>query len=84
MTCHRDDLPTSHGPRTTRSASRPLSGSVGLNIEGQWQERTEGLVENVERTAVKLARSQGHTWEDIGSALSVSRQAAWGRFAGDE
>jgi len=33
------------------------------------------------RAAVKLARQQGHTWEEIGKALGVSRQSAWERFS---
>jgi hypothetical protein len=68
---------------------------VGLNIEGDWQSRPleflseltncmNGLVGNVERQAVEAARAQGHTWEEVGAALGVSRQAAWGRFASDQ
>jgi DNA-directed RNA polymerase specialized sigma24 family protein len=34
------------------------------------------------RAAVKLARQQGRTWEEIGKALGVSRQSAWERFSG--
>lgn len=34
------------------------------------------------RAAVKLARRQGRTWEEIGKALGVSRQSAWERFSG--
>lgn len=77
---------------TTR---KPFQIKVGLDIEGDWQGRpldflreltksTQGLIENLERTAVSTARAQGHTWDEIGSALSVSRQAAWGRFASEE
>jgi hypothetical protein len=29
---------------------------------------------------VGIARSKGHTWEQIGSALGVTRQSAWERF----
>jgi DNA-directed RNA polymerase specialized sigma24 family protein len=68
---------------------------VGLNIEGDWQEQpldflreltkcTQGLVEQTQRKAVALARAQGSTWDEIGTALGVSRQAAWGRFAGED
>jgi hypothetical protein len=31
--------------------------------------------------AANAARSQGNTWDQIGEALGVSRQAAWERFA---
>ena len=68
---------------------------VGLDIKGDWEDRpldflrelrkcTSTLVDSHERRAVELARAKGHTWEDIGLALGVSRQAAWGRFASDE
>lgn len=68
---------------------------VGLNVEGDWEDKplkflteltkcTQTLVENLERQAVARAREQGHTWDEIGKALGVSRQAAWGRFALDE
>jgi hypothetical protein len=33
---------------------------------------------------VELARSFGVTWEEVGAALGVSRQAAWDRFASHE
>lgn len=65
---------------------------VGLNIEGNWQERplnflrelkkcTTTLVEQHEARAVDLAREQGASWTDVGAALGISRQAAWERFA---
>jgi hypothetical protein len=34
----------------------------------------------VEGRAVKAARAMGRSWEDIGQALGISRQAAWERF----
>ncbi|MFD2077620.1 hypothetical protein SAMN05421678_112132 [Actinopolymorpha cephalotaxi] len=33
--------------------------------------------------AVREAREQGITWEEIGKALGVSRQSAWARFSVD-
>jgi hypothetical protein len=33
---------------------------------------------------IELARSFGVTWEEVGAALGVSRQAAWDRFASHE
>ena len=33
---------------------------------------------------IELARSFGVTWEEIGAALGISRQAAWDRFARHE
>ena len=77
------------------SVTKPFKIAVGLDIQGDWQERpldflreltkcTKGLIENLELSAVSAARAQGHTWDEIGGALGVSRQAAWGRFATDD
>ncbi len=33
---------------------------------------------------IELARSFGVTWDEVGAALGVSRQAAWNRFASHE
>ncbi len=38
----------------------------------------------VEGAAAKAARSEGRTWDEIGQALGVSRQAVWERFATSE
>jgi hypothetical protein len=35
----------------------------------------------IEKEAVKVARSQNHTWHEIGAALGRSRQAIWQRAA---
>jgi hypothetical protein len=35
----------------------------------------------IEQEAVKVARSQNHTWNEIGAALGRSRQAIWQRAA---
>ena len=37
-----------------------------------------------ERKAVETARQQGRTWDEIGKAYGVSRQAAWERFAAND
>lgn len=39
-----------------------------------------GYVADIERAAVEQARFNGDSWEDIGSWLGMSRQAAWERF----
>ena len=68
---------------------------VGLDIEGEWQDRpldflrelkkcTTTLVDHMESKAVELARDQGASWTDIGTALGISRQAAWERFAPED
>lgn len=64
---------------------------VTVGISGDWQAEpmrvisgiTEGI-KSMEATlaeAVRLARKQGATWEEIGKALGVSRQSAWERFS---
>jgi hypothetical protein len=37
-------------------------------------------VESMLREWVRLARSRGHTWQEIAAALRVTRQSAWERF----
>ena len=52
---------------------RVISGiSDGAKALAKWQ-----------RKAVKVARQQGRTWDEIGDAAGVSRQAAWERFSTD-
>jgi hypothetical protein len=38
----------------------------------------------VQGAAAKAARAAGQTWDEIGQALGVTRQAAWERFATSE
>lgn len=38
-------------------------------------------LDGIEYQAVKLARTFGASWEDIGEGLGISRQAATGRFS---
>jgi hypothetical protein len=35
----------------------------------------------IQDKAVRAARSQGRTWEEIGEAVGTTRQAAWQRFS---
>jgi hypothetical protein len=35
----------------------------------------------VQDRAVRAARAQGRSWEEIGDAIGVTRQAAWQRFS---
>ena len=35
----------------------------------------------VQDKAVRAARAQGRTWEEIGEAVGTTRQAAWQRFS---
>jgi hypothetical protein len=63
---------------------------VALTIDGDWKadplKLMSGLREGMrsldrwQRKGVKAARKQGRSWDEIGAACGVSRQAAWERF----
>lgn len=78
---HEDDPLNDHMVAVTLTLSddwkndplRVISGiSDGAKALAKWQ-----------RKAVKVARQQGRTWDEIGDAAGVSRQAAWERFSTD-
>jgi hypothetical protein len=60
-------------------------------IDGDWEADPLKLLgglgagtrslERWQRKAVDAARAQGMTWEAIGKASGISRQAAWERFS---
>ena len=64
---------------------------VTLTIDGDWRSDPLRVVAGIregsrsldkwQRKAVKAAREQGRTWDEIGTAAGVSRQAAWERFS---
>lgn len=64
--------------------------SVTLAVEDGWKsdpirvivgiQESHRALEKWQRKAVRAAREQGATWDDIGTACGVSRQAAWERF----
>ena len=64
--------------------------SVTLTVEDGWKsdpmrvivgiQQSQRTLEKWQRKAVRAAREQGATWDDIGTACGVSRQAAWERF----
>ncbi len=66
---------------------------MDLNIDGDWDNNPIVVIEGIGagiigmdpplRRAVMLARQQGISWERIGKALGVSRQAAWERFSSE-
>ena len=78
---HGDEIVDDHMVAVTLTLSdgwkddplRVISGiSDGAKALAKWQ-----------RKAVKVARQQGRTWDEIGEASGVSRQAAWERFSTD-
>jgi hypothetical protein len=64
---------------------------VSLRLVGPWECdpledvrdacRVDIAVEKLLYQSVQAAREAGHSWTDIGKAMGVSRQAAWGRFS---
>lgn len=47
---------------------------IGDIVDASWG------VESMLRRWVQVARSNGHTWQEIADALGVTRQSAWERF----
>ncbi len=78
---------------TDTPTSEQLRVEVTLTIDGDWKSdplRVIGGIRKGARTldewqqkAVAAAREQGRSWEEIGAACGVSRQAAWERFSKD-
>jgi len=66
---------------------------VTLTIDGDWRSDPLKLIRGIRegsrnldrylRKAVKAARKNGMSWDQIGEAYGVSRQAAWERFSTD-
>jgi hypothetical protein len=64
---------------------------VTLRIEGDWRSDPLKLLSGLQQgaqsldrwqhKAAKAARKRGLSWDDIGAACGVSRQAAWQRFS---
>jgi hypothetical protein len=75
------------------AATKPVRVKVTLGIDGDWKSEPlkviSGIREGIRsfdgtlRDAVAVARKNGITWEQIGRAWGVSRQAAWERFSQD-
>jgi hypothetical protein len=65
-----------------------------LRLVGTWGQRpiddlrvacgAAGAVDKLIRQTVAQAREQGCSWSEIGSALGISKQSAWERFAGED
>ena len=70
-----------------------VSVSVSLKVSGDVHENPLGVLKGLASASrsieakvtetVREARRQRFTWEEIGAALGVSRQAAWERFSLD-
>ena len=81
------------GTLTRVSEATGITVEVSLGISGDWRDRPLAVISGIAkgtqsmeatlREAVALARDQGASWDQIGKALGVSRQAAWERFSSD-
>jgi hypothetical protein len=66
---------------------------VRVRVSGDWENqpldglreacRVAAALDALTRESVQRARVNGHSWTQIGHALSVSRQAAWQRYSGE-
>jgi hypothetical protein len=66
---------------------------ITLKIEGDWRSDPLKLLADLRQGARSLdrwrhkaaqaARTQGLSWDEIGAACGVSKQAAWERFSAD-
>jgi hypothetical protein len=78
---------------TDTQSSSQLQIEVTLTIDGDWQSDPLRVISGIregarnldewEQKAVAVAREQGRSWEEIGAACGVTRQAAWERFSRD-
>ncbi len=76
-----------------RGKGHAVAVGVSLEVSGDVKENPLGVVKglaNASRSveaklkeAVHEARRQRCTWEELGEALGISRQAAWERFSTD-
>jgi len=57
----------------------PLAPPVYLDLVDQARDM-DGVAEQVLKLCVQQARDAGHTWQEIGDLLGVTRQAAFQRF----
>lgn len=57
----------------------PLAPPAYLDLVGQARDM-DGAAEQVLKLCVQQARDAGHTWQEIGDLLGVTRQAAFQRF----
>lgn len=74
-------------------AAEPML-TVTVTVEDDWDSDPLRVIAGIrkgvdaldewQRKAVGTARRQGRTWDEIGKACGVSRQAAWERFASDD
>jgi DNA-directed RNA polymerase specialized sigma24 family protein len=69
-------MPSQSDLATAASASDPRTGLRAVRA-------LRRLLEELERTEVLRAREQGWSWQEIGDALDVSRQAVHKKYGRD-
>lgn len=78
--------------KTNEIQSTEWAVHLGLNREDIDQDpigtieaivEIDGLLDQPLRHAVLIARRKRFTWEEIGRAIGLTRQAAWERYASD-
>jgi Protein of unknown function (DUF3887) len=62
-----------------QAVGSPLASPAYLDLVRRAQD-LDGLSEQVLRLCVQQSRDAGHTWQEIGDLLGVTRQAAFQRF----
>ena len=62
-----------------RAVSSPLTPPAHLDLVGRAQGVNE-LAQQVLKLCVQQSRDAGHTWQELGDLLGVTRQAAFQRF----
>ena len=68
-----------HASALAESAGGPLSAPAYLDLARRAQD-ADALAGQVLKLAVQQCRDAGHTWQEIGDLLGVTRQAAFQRF----
>lgn len=68
-------------PRLIQQHYRNTDGSYMTDLEAIQEARGRMIDAEMQlRSLIRQAQDDGRTWEEIGTALGVSRQAAWERW----
>ena len=78
---HHDVMPESSWERWEALRSSPDPDPIEvLQAVSDFQ----NYFKAIEREATRVARAQGRTWQEIGSALGLTKQAVWQRADSEE
>ncbi|WP_327406672.1 DUF3887 domain-containing protein [Streptomyces sp. NBC_01288] len=73
------DLLAERAAVLARALGSPLASPAYLDLVRRARD-VDGLAEQVLRLCVQQSRDAGHTWQELGDLLGVTRQAAFQRF----